>query len=140
MKKIFLLWLLLLFYLTKIIAQTPYYTDSLKQKLASVKEDTAKVNLLFNLAITYLFAYADTSATYAKQNGRIEISVKDNGNGIPQKVVDKIFQPFFTTKPTGKGTGLGLSLAYDLIKAHGGEITDESKEEQRSIFKIQLKV
>jgi signal transduction histidine kinase len=53
---------------------------------------------------------------------RIEITVTDNGNGIPQKVVDKIFQPFFTTKPTGQGTGLGLSLAYDIVKAHGGEI------------------
>ena len=138
MKKIFLLWLLLLFSLTKIIAQTPYYTDSLKQKLASVKEDTAKVNLLFNLAITYLFAYADTSATYAKQNGRIEISVKDNGNGIPQKVVDKIFQPFFTTKPTGEGTGLGLSLSYDIIKAHGGQITVETKEGEGSTFIVHL--
>ena len=58
----------------------------------------------------------------------VEISVKDNGNGIPQKVVDKIFQPFFTTKPTGQGTGLGLSLSYDIIKAHGGEIKVETKE------------
>ncbi len=53
-------------------------------------------------------------------NYRVEIRVKDNGNGIPQKVVDKIFQPFFTTKPTGVGTGLGLSLSYDIVKAHGG--------------------
>ncbi|MBU2046262.1 MAG: HAMP domain-containing histidine kinase, partial [Bacteroidetes bacterium] len=51
------------------------------------------------------------------------ISVSDNGNGIPQNIIDKIFQPFFTTKPTGKGTGLGLSLAYDIVKAHGGKIT-----------------
>ena len=48
--------------------------------------------------------------------------VSDNGNFIPQNIVDKIFQPFFTTKPTGEGTGLGLSLSYDIIKAHGGEI------------------
>ena len=53
---------------------------------------------------------------------KVEIRVKDNGNGIPQKVLDKIFQPFFTTKPTGQGTGLGLSLAYDIVKAHGGEL------------------
>src|SRR4030095_12396258 len=55
-----------------------------------------------------------------KINGKVEIKVKDNGNGIPQNILDKIFQPFFTTKPTGQGTGLGLSLAYDIIKAHGG--------------------
>ncbi len=63
-----------------------------------------------------------------KLNDKIEIRVKDNGLGIPQKVVDKIFQPFFTTKPTGQGTGLGLSLSYDIIKAHGGEIKVETKE------------
>jgi signal transduction histidine kinase len=69
---------------------------------------------------------------------KIEIVVKDNGNGIPQKVVDKIFQPFFTTKPTGQGTGLGLSLAYDIIKAHGGEIKVEAKEGEGSKFIIFL--
>ena len=63
------------------------------------------------------------SISTRKINGKIEIKVKDNGNGIPQKVLDKIFQPFFTTKPTGQGTGLGLSLSYDIVKAHGGEIT-----------------
>ncbi len=66
------------------------------------------------------------------------ISVKDNGDGIPQKIVDKIFQPFFTTKPSGQGTGLGLSLSYDIIKAHGGEIKVETKEGQGSIFIIQI--
>jgi len=59
-------------------------------------------------------------------------------NGIPQKVVDKIFQPFFTTKPTGQGTGLGLSLSYDIIKAHGGEIKLGTKEAEGSEFIIQL--
>ena len=68
----------------------------------------------------------------------VEIRVKDNGNGIPQKVVDKIFQPFFTTKPTGQGTGLGLSLSYDIIKAHGGEIKVETKEGEGAEFIIQL--
>lgn len=65
---------------------------------------------------------------------------KDNGNGIPQKIVDKIFQPFFTTKPTGSGTGLGLSLSYDIIKAHGGEIKVETKEGEGSEFVIQLPI
>ncbi|MCO5286161.1 MAG: ATP-binding protein [Chitinophagaceae bacterium] len=59
---------------------------------------------------------------------KVEISVKDNGNGIPEKIKDKIFQPFFTTKPTGQGTGLGLSLSYDIVKAHGGEIRVETRE------------
>jgi len=58
--------------------------------------------------------------------GEVRISVKDNGNGIPDSIKDKIFQPFFTTKPTGQGTGLGLSLSYDIVKAHGGEIRVES--------------
>jgi signal transduction histidine kinase len=68
------------------------------------------------------------------------ISVSDNGNGIPTKVLDKIFQPFFTTKPTGQGTGLGLSLSYDIIKAHGGELKVETKEGEGSIFRVQLPV
>ena len=62
----------------------------------------------------------------------------DNGNGISQKVVDKIFQPFFTTKPTGQGTGLGLSLSYDIIKAHGGEIKVNTSEREFTEFVIQL--
>jgi signal transduction histidine kinase len=73
-----------------------------------------------------------------RQNGKIEIKVKDNGDGIPQKVLDKIFQPFFTTKPTGQGTGLGLSLAYDIIKAHGGEINVETKEGEGSKFIVSI--
>jgi two-component system, NtrC family, sensor kinase len=70
--------------------------------------------------------------------GEVLISVKDNGPGIPQKVLDKIFQPFFTTKPTGEGTGLGLSLAYDIVKAHGGELKVETKEGAGSEFIIRL--
>ncbi|MFI5185327.1 MAG: ATP-binding protein [Chitinophagales bacterium] len=62
-----------------------------------------------------------------KIGDKVLISVRDNGPGIPQKVLDKIFQPFFTTKPTGEGTGLGLSLSYDIVKAHGGEIKVETK-------------
>ncbi|MBI1781571.1 MAG: hypothetical protein HYR66_09410 [Sphingobacteriales bacterium] len=73
-----------------------------------------------------------------KINSKVEIKVADNGNGIPQKVLDKIFQPFFTTKPTGQGTGLGLSLSYDIVKAHGGELKVETKEGEGSEFIIQL--
>jgi signal transduction histidine kinase len=68
----------------------------------------------------------------------VEIKVSDNGGGIPQKVLEKIFQPFFTTKPTGQGTGLGLSLSYDIIKAHGGELKVETKEGGGSEFIIRL--
>jgi len=75
-----------------------------------------------------------------KEKKSIEISVKDNGNGIPQKVLDKIFQPFFTTKPTGQGTGLGLSLSYDIVKAHGGELQVETKEGKGTTFIIKLPV
>jgi two-component system, NtrC family, sensor kinase len=78
------------------------------------------------------------SISTKKLNDKVEIRVKDNGNGIPQKVLDKIFQPFFTTKPTGQGTGLGLSLSYDIIKAHGGEIKAETKEGEGAEFIIQL--
>jgi two-component system NtrC family sensor kinase len=78
------------------------------------------------------------SLSTKKINGKVEIKVADNGNGIPQKVLDKVFQPFFTTKPTGEGTGLGLSLSYDIIKAHGGEIKVETKEGEGSEFIIQL--
>jgi signal transduction histidine kinase len=78
------------------------------------------------------------SSPPAGGDGRIEIKVKDNGNGIPPKILDKIFQPFFTTKPTGQGTGLGLSLSYDIVKAHGGELKVEFKEGEYTEFIIQL--
>jgi signal transduction histidine kinase len=74
-----------------------------------------------------------------KVEDKIEIRVMDNGNGIPKKVLDKIFQPFFTTKPTGQGTGLGLSLSYDIVtKGHDGEIKVETKEGEGSAFIISL--
>lgn len=80
------------------------------------------------------------SVSTKKLSDRVEIKVIDNGNGIPQNIVDKIFQPFFTTKPTGQGTGLGLSLAYDIVKAHGGEIKVETKGGEGSEFIIQLPI
>jgi len=128
-------------------------------KINIVPQDIGRVLLnLFNNAFYALSAKAsdfaktssDKSATAGsnyeptvsvctkKIDGKILISVKDNGTGIPQKVVDKIFQPFFTTKPTGQGTGLGLSLSYDIVKAHGGEIKVESKEGEGAEFVISL--
>jgi len=83
--------------------------------------------------------YAPTVTVSTKKiNDKTEIRVADNGNGIPQKILDKIFQPFFTTKPTGQGTGLGLSMSYDIVKAHGGEIKVETIEGEGSEFIIQL--
>ena len=79
------------------------------------------------------------SVSTKKINDLVEISISDNGNGIPDTIKEKIFQPFFTTKPTGQGTGLGLSLAYDIIKAHGGEIEVQSKEGLESVFTITIK-
>ncbi len=83
--------------------------------------------------------YEPTVSVVTKKVGdKVEISVHDNGNGIPPKVLDKIFQPFFTTKPTGEGTGLGLSLSYDIVKAHGGKLEVKTKEGEGSEFVIQL--
>ncbi|MBD0294856.1 MAG: GHKL domain-containing protein [Flavisolibacter sp.] len=75
----------------------------------------------------------------AKSNNSIEVKVKDNGNGIAEKIKDKIFQPFFTTKPTGEGTGLGLSLSYDIItKGQGGELRVNTKEGEFTEFVMSL--
>jgi signal transduction histidine kinase len=83
--------------------------------------------------------FKPTVEVSTKRNGdKIEFAVKDNGSGIPQKVLDKIYQPFFTTKPTGQGTGLGLSLSYDIIKAHGGELRAETKEGEGAEFVVVL--
>jgi signal transduction histidine kinase len=86
-------------------------------------------------------AFAPEVAVQTKKVVRgIEISVRDNGGGIPETIVGKIFQPFFTTKPTGQGTGLGLSLAYDIVKAHGGELKVETEVGEGSAFIIHLPV
>src|SRR6187200_452775 len=80
------------------------------------------------------------TVTTKKESNKVVVSVKDNGNGIPQKVLDKIFQPFFTTKPTGQGTGLGLSLSYDIVKAHSGELKVETREGEGAEFIIRLPI
>ncbi len=119
-------------------------------KINIVPQDIGRVLLnLFNNAFYAVnekqemkngdYAPAVTVVT-KKLNGEIEIKVKDNGNGIPEKIKDKIFQPFFTTKPTGSGTGLGLSLSYDIVKAHGGEIKVETKDGGGTDLIIQLPI
>jgi len=86
--------------------------------------------------------WVKTSRTFSSDNKKsgILISVRDNGPGIPQKILDKIFQPFFTTKPTGQGTGLGLSLSYDIVRAHGGDLKVKTKEGEGAEFIIFLPV
>jgi len=122
--------------------------DPLVGKINIVTQDIGRVilNLINNgfyavneKARQKISGYEPTvTVTTKKADNRVSISVADNGNGIPQKILDKVFQPFFTTKPTGQGTGLGLSLAYDIAKAHGGEIKVETKEGEGSEFIIQL--
>lgn len=80
------------------------------------------------------------SISTTSEYGKVIITVSDNGMGIPQKALGKIYQPFFTTKPTGEGTGLGLSLSYDIVKAHGGELKVETKEGEGAEFAIQLPI
>jgi signal transduction histidine kinase/ligand-binding sensor domain-containing protein len=81
------------------------------------------------------------SVSTKRNNGMVEIRIRDNGQGIPKKVIDKIYQPFFTTKPAGQGTGLGLSLSYDIItKEHGGKINVTTKENEFTEFIIELPV
>ena len=104
-----------------------FYATNEKQKSPSISKGEAEND----------YEPTVTVATKKLENS-IEISVKDNGNGIPQKVLDKIFQPFFTTKPTGQGTGLGLSLSYDIVKAHCGEFKVDTKEGEGSEFSILL--
>jgi len=110
--------------------------------LYAVNEKKKKLNGEYEPAVTVTTKRLGSSTANRvegeEKRNKIEVSVKDNGNGIPQKVLDKIFQPFFTTKPTGEGTGLGLSLSYDIIKAHGGELKVKTKEEEGSEFIIQL--
>jgi signal transduction histidine kinase len=124
--------------------------DESIEKVNVVPQDVGRVLLnLFNNAFYAVNEKKKLSAnsyqpmvtvTTRKLNDKIELSVEDNGNGIPQKTLDKIFQPFFTTKPTGQGTGLGLSLSYDIIKAHGGEITVNTKKDEGAEFIIQLPI
>ncbi len=132
------------------------------ENLSADKEGFGKINIvpqdigrvLLNLFNNAFYAVSEKQKTADKnykplvtvstksasplEKGWVEVVVSDNGNGIPQNIIDKIFQPFFTTKPTGQGTGLGLSLSYDIIKAHGGDIKAETKEGEGTTFNINL--
>jgi signal transduction histidine kinase len=122
--------------------------DEMVGKINVIPQDMGRV--ILNLITNAFYAVEEkkksglinyepaVSVSTKKLGERIEITVKDNGPGIPEKVLDKIFQPFFTTKPTGQGTGLGLSLSYDIVKAHGGELKVETIENEGTTFIIQI--
>ncbi|MGB4959827.1 MAG: two-component regulator propeller domain-containing protein, partial [Saprospiraceae bacterium] len=107
------------------------------------KIQNPKSKISYEPKVTITTQWVDSPLGVGGEQGKIEtvqISVADNGNGIPQPILDKIFQPFFTTKPTGQGTGLGLSLAYDIVKAHGGELKVTTKEGEGTEFIILLPI
>ena len=117
-------------------------------KINIVPQDVGRVilNLITNAFYAVKAAKSQKGNNYEptiwistkRENEKILVTVKDNGTGIPDSVKDKIFQPFFTTKPTGEGTGLGLSLSYDIINAHNGQIKLESTEGEGTEFTIEL--
>jgi signal transduction histidine kinase len=122
--------------------------DESVEKLTIVPQDIGRV--LLNLYNNAFYAVAEKKKTLGegyeptvsvstkKLDAKIAIKVQDNGMGISKSLIDKIFQPFYTTKPAGQGTGLGLSLSYDIIKAHGGELSVISNEGEGALFTIQL--
>ena len=124
--------------------------DSMLTKLNIVPHDIGRVVL--NLINNAFYAVNEkakqniegheptVSVSTMNEGNKVLISVKDNGNGIPDSIKEKIFQPFFTTKPTGQGTGLGLSLSYDIVKAHGGELRLETNKGTGSSFFVILPV
>lgn len=117
-------------------------------KIEVIPQDMGRV--LLNLINNALYAVNEKRKTAGKDYSpvikistkkladKIEIKIADNGNGIPGPILEKIFQPFFTTKPAGQGTGLGLSLSYDIIKAHGGDIKVYSREGKDTQFVVSL--
>ena len=114
-----------------------FYAVNEKKKNSALTPEGEKDTAVENYQPTVTLTTQRLNST-SGDGDKVFISVKDNGNGIPQKIVDKIFQPFFTTKPTGQGTGLGLSLSYDIIKAHGGTINVDTGEGKFTEFVIQL--
>ena len=124
--------------------------DSAAGNVSVNKQDVGRV--LLNLFTNAFYAVNEkqqdhregytplVTVTTKRNTDSLEIVIRDNGNGIPQKVRDKIFQPFFTTKPTGNGTGLGLSISYEIIKEHGGSIKFNTEEGSFAEFIITLPV
>ncbi len=106
--------------------------EKVKSETSNVKESSSHVS--------HFTSHYEPLVTVSTKNlgDKIQISVKDNGPGIPDTIKEKIFQPFFTTKPTGQGTGLGLSLSYDIVKAHGGELKVETRDAEGSVFILLL--
>jgi signal transduction histidine kinase len=131
-----------------VVMQTDF--DPAIGKISIVPQDISRVMLnLYNNAFyavsqkmkEQIPGYTPTVSVTTERNGdHITIVVSDNGTGVPNKIMDKIFQPFFSTKPTGQGTGLGLSMSYDIIKAHGGDLKVESREGAFTRFIIQIPV
>ncbi|MFC3879822.1 ATP-binding protein [Algoriphagus namhaensis] len=139
------------------LAKEPDFKCELKTDLATdlpqvsvIPQDIGKV--LLNLINNAFYAVHEKSkscpegykpeiiVSSKKTEKEIELSVQDNGPGIPDSIKEKIFQPFFTTKPTGSGTGLGLSLSYDIVKAHGGELRVWSEEGKGTIFRLHIPI
>ena len=130
------------------IAKTETHFDEKVGKISIIPQEIGRV--LLNLFNNAMYATAERKikgsdsyvptivVTTQKLKDKIKITVKDNGMGILKSLQDKIFQPFFTTKPTTEGSGLGLSLSYDIIKAHGGELKVDSTENEGAQFIIQL--
>src|ERR1051326_917768 len=122
--------------------------DNSIEKISIVLQDIGRV--ILNLINNAFYAVTPPNAlkgerydptiivSTTRTDAEVLISVKDNGVGIPDSIKGKIFQPFFTTKPTGQGTGLGLSLAYDIVKAHGGQIKVEALENEGTTFIVIL--
>jgi len=115
-----------------------FYAVNEKQKAEGKRRMLEPQAIQLTTSTSQLNYEPTVSVSTKKADDKVIITVADNGNGIPQKHLGKIFQPFFTTKPTGQGTGLGLSLAYDIVKTHGGEIKVETTEGKGSEFIIQL--
>jgi signal transduction histidine kinase len=125
--------------------------DESLEKIHMVPQDIGRV--ILNLITNAFYAVTEKGKTNPqcyeptvwvrtrKQGSKVLISVTDNGEGIPSAILDKIFQPFFTTKPTGQGTGLGLSMSYDIVtKTHNGEIKVEAEEGKGTTFTVVLPI